>query len=240
MSLADSVMGYCERTGPEFWAEPVNALSNVSFAIAACLLAWTLQRSRPAGRGWPASIAALPALLALVAVCSFLFHTLARVWAGLADQLSILLFGCVFLYAFLRHVAGLAAGAALAGAVAFSAASYMTPRWLPAGFLNQSGAYFPYIVGLTGIAIWLRAHRRSAATSVVIATGTFCVSLALRTVDRAACQAFPLGTHFLWHLLNGAVLYALASALAREAVTSGAARVPGWQASDKAAGEHRG
>jgi hypothetical protein len=28
---------YCERTDPSFWAEPINALSNLSFLLAAWL-----------------------------------------------------------------------------------------------------------------------------------------------------------------------------------------------------------
>ena len=37
----------------------------------------------------------------------------------------------------------------------------------------------------------------------------FVVSLAFRTMDQAVCPAFPLGTHFIWHLLNAGVLYIL-------------------------------
>jgi hypothetical protein len=37
----------------------------------------------------------------------------------------------------------------------------------------------------------------------------FTVSLVFRTVDQAICGAFPLGTHFVWHVLNAAVLFVL-------------------------------
>jgi hypothetical protein len=37
----------------------------------------------------------------------------------------------------------------------------------------------------------------------------FAISLTLRSVDMALCPAFPLGTHFAWHILNAAVLYIL-------------------------------
>jgi hypothetical protein len=153
----------------------------------------------------------------LIAICSFLFHTLALVWAGLADQLSILLFGCVFLFAFLRRLAGLAAWIALAGAVLFSLASYFTPGLLPNGFLNQSGAYFPYLAGLLGMTVYLRWNGCKAWGAFLGATALFCIALGLRTVDRAACEFVPAGTHFAWHLLNALVLYRLSSALAREA-----------------------
>ena len=32
------------------------------------------------------------------------------------------------------------------------------------------------------------------------------VSLFFRTVDEPLCRDFPLGTHFMWHMLNGLML----------------------------------
>jgi hypothetical protein len=40
-----------------------------------------------------------------------------------------------------------------------------------------------------------------------VALGLFAVSLTFRTLDNAVCDTLPLGTHFLWHVLNGCVLY---------------------------------
>ncbi|WP_146345005.1 hypothetical protein [Falsiphaeobacter marinintestinus] len=42
---------YCERTGPGFWGEPVNALSNLTFAAAALIAARSLSRRGGADRG---------------------------------------------------------------------------------------------------------------------------------------------------------------------------------------------
>lgn len=212
MSLTTRVDGYCERTDPGFWSEPLNATSNVAFLIAALLLWRFLVRAREA-EGSRGALLALPWLLALVGLCSFLFHTLATVWAGLADQLAILLYGGVFLYAFLRHAARLPAAASLAGALAFCVASYATARVLPASFLNGSGAYFPYLAGLAAMSAFLRATRVSAWRGFALGTGLFCGSLALRTIDQAVCSGFALGTHFAWHLINAALLAVLARAL---------------------------
>jgi len=44
---------------------------------------------------------------------------------------------------------------------------------------------------------------------ILAAAAIFAVSLSFRTVDRMLCGAFPLGTHFVWHLLNAVVLYLL-------------------------------
>lgn len=70
--------GYCERTGPEFWSEPVNALTNAAFLVAAFVM-WR----RTGGRLPLANLMIL--LLALIGVGSFLFHTFATTWAALAD-----------------------------------------------------------------------------------------------------------------------------------------------------------
>ncbi len=215
-----SVDAYCERTDATFWSEPLNAATNAAFVIAGVLLWQLVARLRACGEPVPASVRSLPWLLCLIGLASFLFHTLATVWAGLADTLSILLFGCVFLYAFLRHVAGAAGSIALAGAALFTLASYFTPGVLPAGLLNQSGAYFPYLAGLLGIAAYLRWRRRPGWRMFLLGILIFCVSLALRTIDAQACAAWPLGTPFLWHVLNAIVLFVLSRELVREAAQS--------------------
>jgi hypothetical protein len=45
--------------------------------------------------------------------------------------------------------------------------------------------------------------------NVLAAGATLAVSLFFRSIDNAICESVPLGTHFLWHLLNGLVLYLL-------------------------------
>ena len=45
------------------------------------------------------------------------------------------------------------------------------------------------------------------------AGGVFALSLGFRTLDAPLCGTLPLGTHFLWHLLNGLMLWLLLRAL---------------------------
>jgi len=214
MSPTQFIDLYCERTDASFWSEPVNAITNISY-LAGAWIAWlTVARVR---NTLPGSVRSLPLLMAAVGLCSFLFHTLATVWAAVADQLTILLFGCVFLYAFLRHAAGTQRMPALIVAALFGVASYYAPKLLPPGWLNRSGAYLPYLVGLLMITTWLAAQRRVTARAFGAAVALFCVALVVRTGDQAWCAQFPLGTHFLWHLLTGGVLTLLTLALVREA-----------------------
>jgi hypothetical protein len=117
------VDGYCERTGPELWAEPLNAWTNVAFAVAAVLGVRALVRLR--GRA-PADLVVLVVLLAAIAVGSFAFHTLATPAAALADTLPIagfaLLYSVVFVHRFLgvRWRWAWLAAPAFAGAVVLS------------------------------------------------------------------------------------------------------------------------
>ena len=104
------------------------------------------------------------------------------------------------------------------GAGLFTLASYFTPSFLPSGLLNHSGAYFPYIAGLIGIAAYLHYRGRPGWRMFLVGILIFCVSLTLRTIDGRICAAWPLGTHFLWHLLNATVLFLLSRELVREAV----------------------
>jgi hypothetical protein len=209
MALTDYVDAYCERVDPGFWAEPLNATSNAGFAIAAALLFARLRRSpRPA----PGSIRFLPILMLCVGLGSFAFHTLATVWAGWLDTGFILAFACVFFYAFFRHIGGASWQWSAAAAVGFFWLSFGARAWLPDLGLNGSEAYSPMLVGLLAMTAWVQRDP-PAFRSFLAASSLFCLSIALRTVDHAVCDAFPLGTHFLWHLLNAVVLYMVAAAM---------------------------
>ena len=79
---------YCERTDPSLWAEPVNALSNAAFLLAA-LAAFMHWRRDGAG---DAPSFALIAVVALVGAGSFAFHTLATRGAMWLDVVPIGIF----------------------------------------------------------------------------------------------------------------------------------------------------
>jgi hypothetical protein len=207
MAWNEQVDLYCERLAPGLWGEPANALSNLAFIIAAVAL-WRLQLEAGSALARRAlSIRLLPLSVFLVGVFSALFHTLATRWAALLDTLFILIYCCVFLYAFVRHALPAPWWTALAVAAGFAAVSYAFPRWFPAGTANGSLAYLPNLAGLVVITSVLAARRAVGARGFALASAVFCVSLTLRTVDQAMCARFSLGTHFIWHLLNGLLLW---------------------------------
>ena len=205
---------YCERTDTSFWAEPANALTNAAFLIAAAAAFWLWRRQSASDRSrdWPAL--ALIVVVVAVGLGSFAFHTLATRGAELADVIPIAVFIYGYLLLALRRFVGLAAGVAVAIVAAYAVGAQALSWLAPPRALNGSVGYLPALVALIVVA---RAAHGPARRGLELAAMIFTVSLALRTIDLSACDTFPLGTHFSWHLLNALLLFVLLRTAIKEA-----------------------
>lgn len=193
------VDGYCERLGPGYWAEPVNALTNLAFVLAA-LLVWPKVRDRSTGR-------VMAANLGLIGVGSWLFHTHANRLTGLMDVLPIVAFILIYVFAATRDFLGARPAVALGAAAAFVPyAAATVPLWAMVPGLGSSAGYAPVPVLILGYALALRRRAPDTARGLAIGAGLLVVSLVFRTLDGPVCAVWPLGTHFLWHLTNAAML----------------------------------
>ncbi len=118
LTFWDQVSCYCERAlNPDFWAEPLNAMSNLAFLFAAAMIYTDLRVSGlEQGRR---AILALTGILIAVAVGSFLFHTYATVWGRLADVAPIAAFVAVYIVVALMWLLNLSllSSLAISGAV---------------------------------------------------------------------------------------------------------------------------
>jgi hypothetical protein len=192
---------YCERLGPEFWAEPINAFTNLAFIIAAGA-SWHLAKKHGelSIESW-----VLVALMAAIGVGSFLFHTFANNLTRFLDVLPILLYQIAFLIFYARKIIKLSTGF-IVGAVIIYLIAALGGRQFP-GILNGALIYAPAFLLLLGLGIYHYQHVQALPSILLLATGVFCASLFFRTIDMAVCPYFPIGTHFLWHLLNGLLVY---------------------------------
>lgn len=206
----DTIDLYCERLTHGFWAEPANAVTNVAFLVAA-LAAFRLWRGR-GGRDGPAL--ALIAVTVCVGLGSFAFHTLATRPAMLADVLPIAVFIHGYFFMAMARFLGLRWWLALAATVGFAVAATVLSGALRPVFGGSAG-YVPALLAIFGVAAAVAPRARRLAGALAAAGLVFTVSLAMRVLDAPVCDAFPLGTHFLWHLLNATVLYLLLRALIR-------------------------
>ncbi len=205
MAWRDPVIDYCERQGHGFWSEPVNALTNIAFLLAAAA-AFALWRRRRE-TDYPAL--ALIVVTALVGVGSFIFHTVATRGAMLFDVVPIAVFIYGYFLLALRRFFGLGALASTAITLLFAAGSYLVEYTFHG--LHGSVGYLPALGAMICFAalLWPRTRRRQTADGLALAALVFAASLTFRTMDGDVCAAFPLGTHFLWHILNACVLWLL-------------------------------
>jgi hypothetical protein len=199
VELQASIDAYCERLGPGLWAEPVNALTNLAFVAVAV---WLWPRTTGLGVA-----RLLVGILALIGLGSGLFHTFATGWAALADMLPILGYILVYIYAANRHFWGWPVWASLLGAAGFVPwAAALTPVFGALPFFEVSAFYWPVplLIALYGLALWRRAQ--GTARGLLAGAAILCLSLTARSLDESLCAAVPLGTHFLWHVLNAVML----------------------------------
>jgi drug/metabolite transporter (DMT)-like permease len=215
--LRRPVDAYCERVDASLWSEPLNAVTNVAFIIAA-LAALSLWLRRGRGDG--------PALgLILVAFAvglgSFAFHTLATVGASLADVIPIALFIYGYFFLAMRRYLRLGIVGGVLATLGFFAASVLISRGL-SGLVGSSAGYVPALIALVGLGGYLATRRHPAGEGLIAAGAVFAVSLIARTVDGPLCALVPIGTHFLWHVFNAIVLYVLIAT----AIRVGPARTP--------------
>jgi len=227
MTLGEHVYLYCERgTNGAPWAEPINAISNAGFFLAA-LIFWQLVLWRPKEQRSPDHYLFV-ALVFAICAGSVAFHVYADRVTELADVIPIGLFMLVYLGFALNRFLNVPPGwtvflaAIFAGLVAGSMQIHCWEGGV--GFaggaadakpcLNGSVGYLPALAALIVVGMLLAERRHKAAPYVLAATVIFAGSILLRSLDMSFCQRVvidgrPVGTHFIWHLLNALVLFLL-------------------------------
>lgn len=216
---------YCERGASlAFWAEPVNAVTNAGFLVAAAL-GWHLLSRTPLSSADRAPMAVLVAIAATIGVGSAAFHTVPSTLTKLADVVPIAAFVALALYlALTRTVAVPVSKAFVSLIVLGGAAGGITAGAQAAGCgdgscLNGAPAYVPVLLALAATS--LAAHRRGSPSFKLFAaaTATFALSLAARTLDHAACPLASVAmvsvtAHAFWHLGTAVTAYLVIRGLA--------------------------
>ncbi len=199
MDWTRSIDAYCERTDPSYWSEPVNAVTNFAFILAAVIM-WRRCEGLPWGRS-------LAGILFAIGVGSYLFHTHATPWAAALDTTPILLFSLLYIFLANRDFWGWPVWAAALGATAYIPYSFLlTPVFGALPFFEISSFYWPLPLLIFAYAVLLRRREPTTARNLAIGASILCVSLTARSLDEPLCMSIPLGTHFLWHILNAIML----------------------------------
>jgi hypothetical protein len=190
---------YCERTDFAFWSEPLNAVTNLAFLIAAIVM-WRRTQGLWMGR-------LLSFLVGVISLGSFFNHTFATVWASAADTTPIAVFILAVLFATNFHVVGMKPWlAALATLCFFPFAALVLPVLGRIPFVEISGFYWTVPILLVGYGLFLRGRAGTTAKGYFFCAGLLSLSIIVRSLDMILCEIWPHGTHFLWHVINGVML----------------------------------
>jgi hypothetical protein len=192
---------YCERVGPGLLAEPLNAVSNISFLLAAWA-AWVLAKRTGT---LSAGVRVLIAIAASVGIGSILWHTYATPLTLILDIVPILIFLIWYIWLYTRNVIGMRPLFAVASVAAFLLGTFLVIPY--SGVLHGAPVYAPGLVVALVLGIFHATERMVARFTLLAAAGVYAAALFFRTIDNEVCPVLPIGTHFLWHILIGLVTY---------------------------------
>ncbi|MGI9316590.1 MAG: ceramidase domain-containing protein [bacterium] len=192
---------YCERVDSGFWAEPVNALTNIGFVIAA----WFIWRIAVRGRVHSSSIAAMTGMIAAIGIGSFLFHTMATPFTRWLDIIPIFLFQLLYIGFYTRRIINLPVAVIGILLVVFLGGS-VYGRQFP-DVINGSLIYAPALLVIFTLGLYHYQNQKAERSLLLVAASLFLLSIFFRSIDNMICSQFALGTHFLWHILNPLVIY---------------------------------
>lgn len=202
---------YCERHAQGFGGEPLNMLTGLAF------LGVGLMALRRAPSGADRSLALALALVGVASAVQHGFALVVTVWADLAANISYLvLLGSLML----RRLGGISAPAAglAAGATVLALNTAPVGPALRAVSPVLADVFFLLLLILAGLALALRRAEPETSRGLAVSALLLAIGLPFRLLDGALCPVWPIGTHWVWHLLNAASAAMLLAALARLAV----------------------
>ena len=204
---------YCERTDASFWSEPVNALTNLLIVVAGV---FGLAQVRSRKTGVYAEI--LCWWVVVIGLGSLLFHTTALELTKWADIIPIVTFTFAMAIFCLRRFSGLNWQRTSVYFVLYfasiSVVTWFVPSWLSEAS-NGTTAYLPALAGFAFFGVVALVRGSPAGWYCIACAVILFAGFVFRAIDQDVCEAFPLGTHFLWHVLIALMLCVILFAVAK-------------------------
>lgn len=214
-TTASYIDNYCERNHrPEPLAEPLNLVTNIVFVISALIIFRMLRAYKQiALRNLDVII--LTITLAVIGFGSAAYHSFPNGKTVLMDVIPIGIFIHLYLLSFARRIIGLNYIFCVIFLAAFIGLGMYFQNNFSPDTLNGTIMYVPTYLTLMLMVIVMAFVKQNHLYLHVINTAViWTFSLAFRTVDMQLCtHTYNIGTHFLWHALNGIVLYRLLAVL---------------------------
>lgn len=197
-STVNSIGYYCGRFGPGLLGEPLNSFSNFAF-LAGAATAWFAWRSNAERDPWQLL---LFALAASIGVGSFVFHSAPTPHTLTMDLVPIQVFGLAYLaYVCLRYLR-MPTFFVIALVIGFFLVRQYWIAATPKGALGGGITHVPSLLALIAIGVVLLVKRFLVGRYLLIASAAYVSALLVRSWDLYICPSFPVGVHWLWHLLT--------------------------------------
>ncbi len=208
------IYGLCERVAEGALAEPLNVITNFAFFATAALL-WRECRANSDLRGLKIyDIKLLIALIFSIGLCSSIFHLHPTPLTELLDTLVIAIFIIFFFLSVMVRIVKCKIMETFVCFMAYAGFTHILVTQFP-NAMNGSIAYLSTMTTLIFIALYLNLKRRATARAFLLAAIIGMISLFFRSIDNAVCDKIPIGTHFMWHMLNGLLIYIVMMQLIR-------------------------
>ena len=199
MYLSQSIDIYCERLDVGIWAEPINAVTNFAFILAAIIM-WIRCKNLVEGR-------VLAFLLFSIGCGSFLFHTFAQTWAAILDVTPILIFILTYIYAANRRFLVWSKRMSITGVILFLPYQFLVESILSSiQLFGSSAQYVPVAILIFFYSALLHKSKTNLSRELFVGATILSLSIFARTIDEPLCLIVSVGTHFIWHILNAIML----------------------------------
>ncbi len=193
---------YCESYQHLWLNEPLNIISNLSFFVGAYYL-YKLARNKKYNKN--VSIF-LTGIMVILGLGSLAWHSHRTTLTLLSDELPIYIF---IIFAFYFLIQSLTKKHTLTVTTLFFTilVYYLLFAYIPVLNLFQGSLHYVFALCIFFVINTLIIHKFGSSYSFTFPLSILVIALIFRMIDISLCPIFPIGTHFLWHILVATGIY---------------------------------
>ena len=201
---------YCE-SATNFWLhEPLNAITNLAFIIGAYYLFKLIKKEK---LSMPLGLILL-SLMIILGLGSLAWHSYRSLPTLLLDEIPIyifIIFAGYYLTQSLTHIQKIT----LMILVSIGVIYYLIFAYIPG--INLSNGVLKYVFALLIFIVLstLVVEKSGSGHNFIIPISIFVFAIVFRIIDLFVCSKFPIGTHFIWHILVALVMYLVSIVILR-------------------------
>lgn len=193
----------CERgSSMDFFAEPLNAISNIAFILAGFGIYNLLRKNRIQRVEYKAVLV----LILLVGSGSFLWHATGNSYALVLNMIPAVLSFVLITYIFLSKLIGSKLLALLLALLLFPIRFFIS-SFAPTDIISSLIRNLINATVFLVMIVWaFKKYGRVAFEGLSVLT-VYLLAITMRIIDLQVCPTFYVGTHFLWHIFNALAVY---------------------------------